>query len=250
MSTLPPAAVFIHGVGLDQTMWDGVLEHLAADRELVTYNMIGHGDAPKAVGPYSLGLFVAQLAEVVDAVSPDAPVDVVGFSMGALVAQGFACTHSKRVRRLALLHSVFDRTPEERASIVARVAEVRAGGFPASIDAALERWFTPSFAGANPSVINDVRRILEANDVEAYANAYEVFATADARLVEPASGIVCDTLVLTGEGDQRSTPEMTRRLAAAMPRARAVVLPALRHLAAIEDPPVVAEHLQAFLGES
>jgi (E)-2-((N-methylformamido)methylene)succinate hydrolase len=247
MTSTPPV-VFIHGVGLDQTMWDGVLEHLSADRELVTFNMIGHGDAPKPVGPYSLDLFVAQLSEVVDAISPHEPVDVVGFSMGALVAQGFTCTHSNRVRRLVLLHSVFDRTPSERAAIVARVADVRAGGFLTSIDAALDRWFTPDFAATNPATISEVRRVLEANDVAAYANSYEVFATADERLVDSAAEIVCETLVLTGDGDQRSTPEMTCRLAATIPKGRAVVLPALRHLAAIEDPHVVADHLQAFLG--
>jgi (E)-2-((N-methylformamido)methylene)succinate hydrolase len=246
--TVQTPVVFIHGVGLDQTMWDGVLEHLPADRELVTYNMIGHGDAPKPVGPYSLELFVDQLVEVVDAISPHEPVDVVGFSMGALVAQGFACAHSNRVRRLVLLHSVFDRTPSERAAIVARVADVRGGGFPASIDAALDRWFTPDFASAHPSVIGEVRRVLEFNEVAAYANAYEVFATADACLADSVAEIVCETLVLTGDGDQRSTPEMTRRLAAAIPKGRAVVLPRLRHLAAIEDPHVVADHLQAFLG--
>jgi (E)-2-((N-methylformamido)methylene)succinate hydrolase len=243
-----PPVVFIHGVGLDQTMWNGVLEHLPADRELVTYNMIGHGDAPKPFGPYSLDLFVAQLSEVVDAVSPHEPVDVVGFSMGALVAQGFACAHGNRVRRLVLLHSVFDRTPTERAAIVARVDDVRAGGFLTSIDAALDRWFTPDFASTNPAVIGEVRRVLESNDVAAYAYAYEIFATADEYLVDSAAEIVCETLVLTGDGDQRSTPEMTCRLAAALPKGRAVVLPTLRHLAAIEDPLVVADHLQAFLG--
>jgi (E)-2-((N-methylformamido)methylene)succinate hydrolase len=240
--------VFVHGVGLDQTMWDGVLEHLPADRDLVTYNMIGHGDAPKPAGPYSLDLFVAQLVEVVDAISPDWPVDIVGFSMGALVAQEFACTHSNRVRRLALLHSVFDRTLQERAAILSRVAEVRAGGFPASIDAALDRWFTPEFAGSHPAALNDVRRVLEANHVESYANAYEVFATADEFLVQSAGRISCPTLVLTGEGDQRSTPAMTRRLAADLPNGTAVVLPRLRHLAAVEDPHTVADHLHAFLG--
>jgi (E)-2-((N-methylformamido)methylene)succinate hydrolase len=240
--------VFVHGVGLDQTMWDGVLEHLPADRDLVSYNMIGHGDAPRPPGPYSLDLFVAQLVEVVDAISPDSPVDVVGFSMGALVAQGFACTHSNRVRRLVLLHSVFDRTLHERAAIVARVAEVRAGGFLTSIDAALDRWFTPGFAASHPATVNEVRRVLEANHVESYAHAYEVFATADEFLVHSPALIACPTLVLTGDGDQRSTPAMTRRLAALIPNSTAVVLPRLRHLAAMEDPHTVADHLRAFLG--
>ena len=232
-------------------MWNPVAALLGADREVVTYDMIGHAQAPRPEGPYSLEMFVEQLRDVIASFGGTrhegrAAVDVVGFSMGALVAQGFAVESPDQVRRLALLHSVFDRTDEERAAIVARVAEVRAGGFPASIDAALERWFTPAFLATNPAVVAEVRRILEANDVDAYANAYEVFATADAALVSRTPGIDCETLVLTGEHDRRSTPEMSKRLAATVMSGEAVVVPALRHLAPVEAPDIVARYLRTF----
>ena len=238
--------MLIHGVGLDRTMWAPVATLLSVDRRVSTYDMIGHGDAPKPSGPYSLEMYVDQLAEVVASITASRPVDVVGFSMGALVAQGFAIAHPDRVRRLALLNSVFDRTEDERAAIVERVTDVRNGGFAATINAALARWFTPTFAAEHPDVIHAVRRVLEANDNEAYANAYEVFATADGPLVEQTSSIGCDTLVITGAGDQRSTPLMTRRLAKTVQTGEAVVLPLLRHLAPLEDPASVAELLRSF----
>ena len=241
-----PPVVLIHGVGLDQTMWEPMAELLSVDRRVVTYDMIGHGDAPKPSGPYSLEMYVDQLAEVVASIAVAGPVDVVGFSMGALVAQGFAIAHPDRVRRLALLNSVFDRTEHEREAIVERVTDVRNGGFAATINAALARWFTPTFAAEHPGVIHAVRRVLEANDSEAYANAYEVFATADGPLAGSTSSIGCETLVLTGAGDERSTPLMTRRLAAALPRGKAVVLPNLHHLAPLENPLLVAETLRSF----
>lgn len=254
--------VLIHGVGLDRTMWEPVASLLRGDRvdpvdrEVVAYDMLGHGEAQKPTGPYELSMFVDQLAALVDSLSRTHPagtvdmvntVDLVGFSMGALVAQGFAIDHPDRVRRLALLHSVFDRTDDERAAIVARVEDVRSGGFLASIPTALARWFTPAFTREHPEVIASVRRVLEANDVDAYASAYEVFATADAILAERTSLIRSETLVLTGEDDQRSTPSMSRHLAAALQQGEAIVLPNLRHLAPLEDPPLVASVLRSFL---
>jgi (E)-2-((N-methylformamido)methylene)succinate hydrolase len=239
--------VLVHGVGLDATMWRGVAGLLGRDREVVSYDMISHGRAPRPPGPYALDLFVDQLADVADRISSEpGSIDVVGFSMGALVAQGFAARQPQALRRLALLHVVYNRTDAERAATLERVAEVRGGGFAASIPVALQRWFTPAYAETHPAVVDEVRRVLEANNVEAYANAYEVFATADAGLVATTGRITVPTLVMTGADDPRSTPGMSLRLAASLARGEALVLPGLRHLAPVEAPDIVALRLRAF----
>ncbi|MDP9465023.1 MAG: alpha/beta fold hydrolase, partial [Actinomycetota bacterium] len=66
--------VVIHGVGLDHTMWLPVMSALP-HRRTVTYDMIGHGSASKPVGPYSLDMFVDQLAGILDALKCE--VDLV-----------------------------------------------------------------------------------------------------------------------------------------------------------------------------
>ena len=81
--------VLIHGVGLDHSMWLPVMSALP-HRRTVAYDMIGHGGAEKPTGPYNLQTFVDQLTNVVKAL--DCEVDLVGFSMGALVAQGYAAS--------------------------------------------------------------------------------------------------------------------------------------------------------------
>ena len=242
-----PPVVLIHGVGLDHTMWEG-LSPLLSPHQVVSYDMVNHGSALHHVGPCDLGLFVDQLGGVVASLG-GGPVDVVGFSMGALVAQAFAASHDNLVRRLALLHAVFDRTPAERAAVVDRVNDVRNGGFASSIETALERWFSPSFRSGSPAAIAKVRSVLERNNELAYSYAYEVFATADEQLVSTASAISCPTLVMTGAEDPRSTPAMTAKLASLVANGRSLVLPGLRHMAPVEAPNLVAEHLRAFLGE-
>src|SRR5258706_8336895 len=138
--------VLIHGVGLDHTMWRAVMAALP-QRRTMTYDMLGHGSAAKPPGPYTLGLFVEQLSNIVDVLESD--IDLVGFSMGALVAQGYALSLGGRhIRRMVLLNGVHDRSAGERQAIVDRVAEVRAGRFADSVEPALQRWFTPGFAAA------------------------------------------------------------------------------------------------------
>ena len=236
--------VLVHGVGLDHTMWLPVMAALAR-RRTVAYDMIGHGRAAHPAGPYTLDTFVEQLAAVVDAI--DCDVDLVGFSMGALVAQGLALSDtSSRIRRMVLLNGVFDRSPDERRAIVERVAEVRTGGMTTTIEPAIERWFTPSFAAARPDVIASVRQRLRDNNVRAYADAYEVFATADADLTGRVGTIVAPTLVVTGRGDQRATPAMATALAAALPNGRSVILNRLRHLTPLQAPSIVARLIDEF----
>lgn len=236
--------VLIHGVGLDHTMWLPVMAALRG-RRVIAYDMVGHGAAIKPAAPYTLATFVDQLAGIVAAV--DSEVDLVGFSMGALVAEGFAVSPpGRRVRRLVLLNSVHDRSPAERQAIVERVADVRANGFAGTIEPALRRWFTPAFAAANPEVVDTVRQRLRSNDPVGYANAYEVFATADAALATTVAGIGVPTLVVTGEADERSTPAMATALAAALPHSRCEVLPGLRHLTPLEAPQRVATLIDDF----
>ncbi len=241
-ATIP--LVLIHGVGLDHMMWLQVMSALP-QRRTVTYDMIGHGSASKPDGPYTLDMFVDQLAGVVDVL--ECKVDLVGFSMGALVAQGFALTPAGRsVRRMVLLNAVHDRTATERRAIMDRVADVRAGGFAATVEPALQRWFTPAFLAAQPAIVESVRLRLLDNDIQAYANAYEVFATVDAELAERAADIAVPTLVATGGDDQRSTPAMATALAAAIPHGCPQVLPGLRHLTPVEAPDVVAAMIDEF----
>jgi pimeloyl-ACP methyl ester carboxylesterase len=201
--------------------------------------MIGHGGSAKPPGPYRLDDFVRQLEGLADRLGL-ARFALAGFSMGGLVAQGFALVQGARVERLVLLNTVFDRSAEERAAIAARVREIAEGGYLASIAPALERWFTPEFRARRPDVVAAVRRRMEGNDVAAYAAAYAVFATADAELAPAIGRIAAPTVVVTGAEDQRSTPAMARAMGARLRHARLQIVPGQRHMTPLEVPEAVA----------
>ena len=219
-------------------------EHLSA-RQVIVYDLLGHGEAPLLREPVTLTDFVQQLHTALNAAGL-AQCDLVGFSMGALVAQGFAAAYPGAIRRMILINPVFDRAAEERAAILQRVHEVRNGGYGASIDAALERWFTPAFASAHPEALGSVRLRLECNDVRSYAHAYSVFATADADVVDQTENIACPTLVVTGAEDLRSTPAMTNALAAAIPGGQSIIIDGARHMTPIEFPILLAGLVDLF----
>lgn len=231
--------MLLHGVGLDRTMWGRVEELL--DRPTFALDLPGHGAQPPLRGAMSLAEFAADVEERL----PSGPVHLVGFSLGALVAQRIASHSPDRVRSLACVSSVCQRTPEERDAVLARLASARTD-FAATVERSLERWYSGS--GVAPETVAETRRVLEANDVESFGHAYEIFATGDEQIAADLASISAPTLAITGELDPGSTPDMSRRLAAAIPDARSRIVPGVRHMLPVEAPEAfaaaLAEHLE------
>lgn len=99
-------------------------------------------------------------------------------------------------------------------------------------------------------VIGRTEGTLRANGLGSFLGCYRVFASADAELAPRLGEITVPSLAVTGENDPESTPEMTHRLAAALPSCRAVIVPVARHMLPVERPEAFCEPLTTFIGES
>lgn len=241
-----PPIVLIHGVGADMEMWSPLAKQLSGGHRVIAYDMQGHGRSAKPPAPYRLADFVRQLRQLADALSLES-FDLLGFSMGGLVAQGFTLAYPACVARLILVNTVYSRSPDERRAVLARVANATSGDYGADVEAAIARWFTVSFRAAHPELIEPIRRRMMANDRAAYIAAYTVFATADEELAPQLEKIDVPALVITGADDQRSTRDMATRLASLLPRGTLRLLPDQRHMTPIEVPDRIAELVNEFL---
>ena len=242
-----PAVVLVHGVGLDHGMWVAQAAELAKRFQVIRYDLWGHGLSAPPPSPASLDDFVRQLVLLLDRLRQD-KVALVGFSMGALIAQAFATAHPERLTRLVLCHAIFQRSPAERRAVAARVEQLAVGGPAATTEAALDRWFTPGFRDAQADQVEAIRRRLLTNDPHGYLTAYRIFATADAQAGRRLSRVTCPALVVTGADDPGSTPAMARALGDVLPNARVEILPGLRHMAIMEAPDRFNRILMGFLG--
>ncbi len=244
-----PPLVLIHGLGMNRAMWQWTVPALGEKYRVLTYDNLGHGETPPATGAPDLAMLAEQLRGVLDASGVDSAA-VVGFSLGGMIARRFAMDHPARVRALAILHSAHERTPEAQAAVEARVELVRRKGPQATVDDALDRWFTERFRAANPRMIDLVRGWILANDRDTYAPVYRILADGVAELVAPSPPIAVPALVLTGDEDFGNGPEMSHAIAAEIPGARTVILKGLRHMALAEDPALVNAALVEFLDEA
>ncbi|MEO0774025.1 MAG: alpha/beta fold hydrolase [Pseudomonadota bacterium] len=241
-----PCVVLIHGLGLNRACWQWTVPALEDGFRVLRYDLYGHGASVDPPDTPSLRLFSRQLAGVLDHCGlPSAAI--VGFSLGGMIARRFAQDAPLRTAALGILHSPHRRTPDAQAAILARVDQAREDGAAATVEAALQRWFTDAFRAANPEVMQEVHAWVLANRREVYHRVYRVLAEGVDEIVAPNPAITCPALVITGDEDYGNGPEMTHAIAAEIAGAEARILPGQRHMALAEDPAAINGPLRGFL---
>ncbi|MFJ3794076.1 alpha/beta fold hydrolase [Kitasatospora sp. NPDC090091] len=95
-----PPLVLLHALGERARDWDGVLPELAPHHHVFALDLRGHGDSGRP-GAYGVDLMRDDVVAFLDALGLDR-VDVVGHSMGGVVAYLLAQEHPGRVGRLVL----------------------------------------------------------------------------------------------------------------------------------------------------
>lgn len=236
------ALLLIHGVGLNGRAWAPQIAALAATHRVFALDMPGHGRSTPLPEGARLPGYVDWAARVIMALGVGA-VNVAGHSMGALIATGLAAEYPELIRRVAVLNAVHRRTPEARAAVMARADQIAQGQI--DIDTPLKRWFSDT--DADRAARPQVARWLQAVDPAGYAAAYRAFATGDDVYADRWGAITCPALVLTGDGDANSTPDMTRTMAASAPRGRAIVIEGHRHMVNLTAPDKVTAALRDWL---
>jgi len=242
-----PAVVLIHGLGLTRAVWQWLLPDLSKFRVL-TYDLLGHGETAPPKGQPTLKDLSDQLAQLLDHLNIDKAA-IVGFSLGGMVARRFAQDHRDRTTALVVLHSAHRRTEKQRAAILYRVAQAEAEGPEATVELALQRWYTDAAQATRPDLMDLTRHWVLSNKREVYVKLYRILAHGVDEIVAPNPPITVPTLVLTGDEDTGNGPEMSIAIATEIPRARLVILKGLRHMALAEDPQAVNRPVREFLTE-
>jgi pimeloyl-ACP methyl ester carboxylesterase len=238
--------VLVHGVGMAREVWAPQAQALARDRQVVSYDLLGHGASDQPPEGVRLEDYADQLLALLDYLQI-AATNVVGHSMGALVALEFGLRHPARTLRLAALNAVFERTPEQRAAVEARAATLQREGPAATVDSTIDRWFgTPVPADLQPAA-ELTARLLRNVDPVGYARTYQLFARSDRVHADRLSQLAMPVLFMTAEGDPNSSPAMSRAMARRVPGAQVDVLADARHMMSLTHPQRVNASLQAFL---
>jgi 3-oxoadipate enol-lactonase len=182
------------------------------------------------------------LADEVAAAYPG-PLDLVGVSMGGMVAQSVAIRHPDRVRSLVVACTGAAVDPE---AMLRRADEVEAKGMAGVLTETLERWFTSGALTARPlpAGVEYARSTLLALDARCFADGWRAIATHDvrARLVD----IEAPTTCILGTSDPVGTPDRLEEVANGVRRGRLVILDG-PHMLHLEQPAAFARAVRDHL---
>ncbi len=219
--------VLIHGVGLNHKIWEPQIDSL--NNSVLAYDILGHGKTPLTNPKINFDDFSLQLLNLINELKFE-KIHLVGFSIGSLIARNFASNYNNRLETLTLLCSVFQRNKEQQQIINDRFELSKKSRTLSK--KALKRWFTDDYINKNPNVYEKISSMLEENDIENFLKVYELFVKHQDN--EKFENIKTKTLIITGENDIGSTPEMSENLSKKISNSKVKIVSNGKHLCSIE----------------
>ena len=236
MAVTQPAVLFVHGFPFDGTMW----RHQVA--EFPHWKRI----APDLRDADSVARYADDLVEVLDAANVDQAV-VCGLSLGGYILFELLRRHARRVRAAVFCNTkaVAD-SAEQRRGRDAMIALAEQGGAAAVAEKLLPQLLAPATYVTQPEVVGFVRDMMIRSSVAGIVGALRALRDRPDSTATLAT-IAVPTLVVAGEDDKITPPDVMRVMAQAISGAQFAVISAAGHLAPLEQPRAMNQVLADFL---
>lgn len=257
------AFVLLHGFGSHTVSWHAVAPLLADRAPVIAFDRPAFGLTERPMpgtwgpgpNPYAVEAQVATLVGLMDAYGVERAV-LVGHSAGAAVALEAALAHPGRVAGVVVVGGAIVRSggppawtrPLLRTPHLERLGPVfmrQLGG------ASAEHFLRSAYADPerlDPEVEAAYRRSLSAHDWDR-ALWEHTKASREVDLLPRLGAVRPPVLVVTGVGDLIVPPEQSEQVAAALPNARLVRIPACGHVVQEECPALLHDAIDAWLDE-
>lgn len=248
-----PVLLLLHGFTGDLHTWDPFVPRWAERFRVVAVDLPGHGrtDAPANPVRYAMARCVDDLLALLNEMGA-VDVRVLGYSMGGRVALHLALAAPERIAALVLesaspgIADAAERKARRQAD-EALADAIERDGVPAFV----ERWERLPLFESQRRLPEEVRAAVRAQRLRQRAvGLANSLRGMGAGVQEPLHGrlreIGAPTLLLAGELDEKYVG-VVREMAAAMPRARAVIVPDAGHAVHLEQPQRFLQTVTDFL---
>jgi pimeloyl-ACP methyl ester carboxylesterase len=233
-----PPLVLIMGYDWTMEGWDPRLVHaLARHHRVVMFDNSGVGRTQQLPPPYSIDTMAGQTSALIDTLHLGRP-DVLGWSMGGMIAQALAVLHPAQVRRLVLCATY----PGTGVAVVPSPSVIRAGSIFPAYQASAFGAFKAAIA-EYPGAASPAGSAPNGPQAAAVANWWTGIDPAGRQ----AARISVPTLVADGTADQLTPAANDHILARLIPGARLVLYPDAGHGFLFQDWTRFASLVESFL---
>ncbi|WP_375786970.1 alpha/beta fold hydrolase [Bradyrhizobium sp. Pha-3] len=237
--------LMFHGAEGDHQIYDKLQDALGSSVTAISFDQrdCGLSEYPSAE-PYTLKDVAHDAVRLIDTFGHES-VDVLGNSIGGILAQLMAYYWPERVRRLVLglTWPADERLTDLNPEGIARRIQYSQMGEAGQLLIA-ELMSSPDYVAAHPEILTDLRSLKTEPKPDAYQRRRAAFAVPID--IDPGR-IHHETLIIAGEVDQMVPAAVTQRLVTRLPNTKFELLPNAGHLAARQFPNELASLIRSFL---
>ena len=239
--------VLIHGYTDNARDWVPLIPYLSKSLRLIVVDIRGHGRSGKPECCYTRFDFAYDLKLLLDALHIER-ADIVGHSLGSIIAQTFAEVWPERTAKVVLIsstggHKAGAPPPPPKFDYAAAIRALREPIDPES-PFMREWWSSPTPVDAD--FLRRQRRDAAAIPLRVWLAVLDQ-ALIDTDLQRTLPRLKAPTLLIWGEKDPLMEEEVRQTLIAALPQAEVKVFPGLGHNPFWEEPGQCAAVINTFL---
>lgn len=223
--------VLVHAIGTDQALWDAVVPFFTQTRQVLRYDIRGHGGTETPQNACSVADLASDLLALTESLGWDR-FSICGLSIGALTAMEAALVAPQRVSSLVLA-SAATQIASPPGGWDARAKMVLEKGMQPLAAGMVERMFSPAYREKDAPLLHTMRSVFLHTDPRGYAACVRALAAAD--FSSRLGGIACPTVVVRGTNDPLLSDAAAEGLAAGIKGARLTEVVAA-HFPPLEDP--------------
>jgi 3-oxoadipate enol-lactonase len=241
-----PWVTMSHSLASNSSMWDEQAALLAKHYRVLRFDTRGHGDSSAPPAPYTLD----DMAEDLHGLFAHLGIREthwIGLSMGGMIGETYALKYPGVFRSMILADTTSRRPPNAEQMWGDRVRMARAQGMDALVDGTLARWFTDPYRQAQQAVMARIADGIRSTPVEGFAGCCDAIAKID--VLDRLKEIDCPALVIVGDQDHGTPPEMARHIHANLRGSELLIIPSAAHLSNIEQPAVFNRAMLEFLAQ-
>src|ERR1700722_9972196 len=246
-----PPVVLIHGYTDSARDWVPLLPYLSKRYRLILVDIRGHGKSSKPECCYSRLDFAYDIKLLLDALGVG-KADVVGHSLGSIIAQTFAEYWPERTARVVLISSTGGAPPDrpKRGPPFDFAAEIRKPKEPIDADSPFMIAWWDSPTPVDPDFLRRQRKDAAGIPLRVWLAVLDQALPANTTFADLQSTLPrlkAPALLIWGSQDPIMEEDVRRSLRDALPHAKVKVFDGLGHNPFWEDPRGVADVINHFL---
>lgn len=233
--------IFLHGLFLDRTFWTHITQNLPQNR-CISFDMPGH-----AKSGWRDQLDLDGIAEDIALWMKEYCIEkatLVGHSQGAMIAMRIAAQHSEMVENLVLVNSSARKEYNDRISIWVEREKLLLSNPSKRLEIFKDIQklkLTPQWLENHSNeATQELTRMMD-HDPSNLAKAIKSAVIDRSDITENLSKITAKTIVLSGELDKATPPELGEETAKLIPNAQHILLAEVAHSIPLESPQAVLD---------